>query len=84
MLVITKIEAVNDSNGNPRRGWHVIQFEGGSPREGWWVEEGFSGRQSLKDWLRNNASRGETVAHLGTYAVPASEYRRVRNDPMPN
>lgn len=84
MLVVTKLEAVNDSNGNPRRGWHVIEFEGGEPREGWWVEEGYSGTQALKDWLRHHVSRGQEPFYTSTYAVPASEYRRVRQDPTPN
>lgn len=40
---IVYIGTINDSSGNPRRGW-IIGYDSGDPR---FVDEGYEGRQAL-------------------------------------
>jgi len=63
---IVYIAALNDANGNPRRGWVV----GYGTVDAYFVDEGYRGRQALK-------ARGidPALGDLPRIPVPASEYR---------
>lgn len=81
MIIITKLKAQNNTDGNPRRGWHVQEFEGRALRDQIWIEEGFHGDEPLREWQRRYLTLhpGATVLMAGEYNVPATEYRRLRN-----
>lgn len=79
-IVAVYLDAGNDNNGNPRRGWHV--HRAGQPSA--WVEEGYSGRAALvracgfdyppRDWSAFNAA----VLETGRYATTPAEIRALR------
>jgi hypothetical protein len=74
MLSSVKINAGNDSNGNPRRGWVIL-----STREGYtavidFCDEGYLGAATVteKGYTRSLAEAPE-------FQVPVFEYRQMRD-----
>jgi len=67
MWIINYIQAANDANGNPRRGWHCILMDSGYSV---WVEEGYEGRGALERF-----KEGRKTYEAYSYNVPLKEYR---------
>lgn len=65
-----KINAGNDANGNPRRGWLLYSSDG--YLEGF-VDEGYSGQGALREAAPNHVE----LCHL---MVKPGEYREARKD----
>jgi hypothetical protein len=63
------IDAGNDKNGNPRRGWLIAASDGVITG---FVDEGYAGRGALREACGNIPSTDEAIP------VPASFYRRAR------
>lgn len=69
--LVVKIDAGNDRNGNPRRGWLVYEDSPGSPWLGW-IEEGYGGWSLLyhailcAEWLRDRGTPAQipTIADI--------------------
>lgn len=70
MYFAVKIEADNDRNGNPRRGWLVYDQTGTYAA---FVDEGYRGEQAL----RAEFSNVTVLTHVPT---SASYYRTVKRD----
>jgi hypothetical protein len=89
MFYVVKIEATNDANGNPRRGWLVMEpseskaREVGSARDvrafvRWtrtvaFVNEGYDGASALYSWLS-----GREFLDGGTIPTTPAFYRSMR------
>lgn len=73
MLVAIKLCTTNDTNGNPRRGWMVVESSG----DQWthtvgWVEEGYEGRAALTRSRFGGAAEGPALT------VAPAEFKRQR------
>jgi hypothetical protein len=77
MLSAIKINAKNDANGNPRRGWVILRTEehgsGGSSSEIVdFVDEGYEGTGAL-----DRAGYPRRVADCPEFLVTPNEYREM-------
>lgn len=88
MRTVLKIEAPNDTNGNPRRGWIVSSIDedlcktrGGVGRHEStteaFVDEGYEGTAALDKYLLLTE---ECYTDLGSIPVAASFYRAMRKE----
>jgi hypothetical protein len=80
MLSAIKINAGNDANGNPRRGWVILNTAEGYTACVDFCDEGYHGSAAVTD-------RGypRSLAEAPEFNVPVSEYRqmlRLAEDPV--
>ncbi len=85
MLITNYIKTTNDVNGNPRRGWHIINPEGYMYREcEWWVEEGYAGcnalTRAIQKLCRDSKIDSTAMIRGGEYTVPVSQYKRLKKE----
>lgn len=67
--MLVRVQAKNDTNGNPRRGW--IQFaEDGSFLQ--FIDEGYQGRGAISELVMNGEA--DTIA----ITIEPSEYNRFK------
>jgi hypothetical protein len=69
-LIALYLAAPNDTNGNPRRGWILLQ----AGRILGWVDEGYQGEEALK-----RAISGKPVLRIPRVNVTATEWKLWRN-----
>jgi hypothetical protein len=64
--MLVRIATINDTNGNPRRGWLRVNASG---QVLGWIEEGYEGSAAIRGY-----DDGETP----TISVKPSEYKRFK------
>jgi hypothetical protein len=72
MLSAIKINAKNDANGNPRRGWVILNTAEGYTACVDFVDEGYEGSQAVV-----KAGYPRSLAEAPEFLVPYSEYRQM-------
>ena len=70
MLSAIKINAGNDSNGNPRRGWVVLSTAEGYTAVADFCDEGYSGSTAVTE-----KGYPRSLADAPEFRVPVAEYR---------
>lgn len=88
MIVAVKLEATNDSNGNPRRGWAIEEVKGYGAASLYraeshllaFADEGYRGVGALKDALIRNGWQTNPPV-LGPYTITPRQYRELLRKP---
>lgn len=70
VTTILYLKSTNDINGNPRRGWLVVQ-----PDVIKFVDEGYAGPHALRE-----AGFDLTIPWAAEIKISASEYRRMKRE----
>lgn len=75
MWIITKLNAAETVNSNPRRGWVCQLFGTGVVH---WVEEGYQGPRALKRWMERDETRflSDRFHEALTVDTTVKEYKR--------
>lgn len=77
LFLAVKVNAKNDTSGNPRRGWKVFCTGNGSFLG--FVDEGYNGWQAVYSvgFLRN-----EILEVPGEFVITATEYKALKKDAL--
>ena len=67
-MIAVFLDAGRDKNGNPRRGWLIVDVQGNSVD---WVEYGYEGTGALRRLY-------PVIPETERISVPLKEYRRVK------
>jgi hypothetical protein len=72
MLSAIKINAGNDTNGNPRRGWVILNTAEGYTAVVDFCDEGYDGSAAV-----TNEGYPRSLAEAPEFLVPVTEYRQM-------
>lgn len=72
MLSAIKINALNDRNGNPRRGWVILNTAEGYTAVVDFCDEGYNGTAAVTE-----KGYPRSLADAPEFIVPAAEYRQL-------
>jgi len=67
--MLVRVQAKNDSNGNPRRGWIQFSSDGSFLQ---FIDEGYQGRGAIAEFVK--WGEADTIA----ITIEASEYKRFK------